>query len=141
VPKSRYKRVGRTLRGKRLYENVQVKRRKKRKKPVAKRSRKTPARRNGGGGLAKKGLGMKLGAAAVGAVAAQTLPGVGQQISDNIPITWGAVLGLVLIMNRRSSEMVKYAGFGMVLGGGVVQYAETLIGPQLADLGARPAGS
>ena len=84
---------------------------------------------------------MKLGAAAFGAVAAQALPGLGNQISETIPITYGAILGVAIIMNRRSSEMVKYAGFGMVLGGGVVQMLESYIGPQLEDLGAKPAGA
>ncbi len=91
--------------------------------------------------LAKKGLAGKVGAAAVGAVAAQALPGLGTQISDTIPITYGAILGVVLIMNKRSSEMVRYAGFGMILGGGIVQWAESLIGPQLSNIGGGAAGA
>ena len=126
MPKSRYIRVGRTLRGKRIYENVQ---RRRRRKPVAR----TKA-------LARKGLGGKIGAAAVGAVAAQALPGLGTQISAQIPITYGAILGVILIMNKRSNEMVRYAGFGMILGGGVVQWMESLIGPQLSNIGAAPGG-
>ncbi len=105
---------------------------------MAKR-RRTPAKRSSGG-LAKKGLGMKVGAAAIGAVAAQAMPGLGNQISEDIPITYGAIVGLAMIYKGKT-DLVRYAGFGALLGGGLVQLLESYIGPQLADLGARPAGA
>jgi hypothetical protein len=121
-----------------LYENVQTRR--PRRKKVAKRSR-SIARRSSGGALDQKGLAGKIGAAAIGAVAAQSLPGLSGQVSDTIPVTYGALLGVVLIMNKRSSQMVRYAAFGMILGGGVVQWAESLIGPQLSNIGGGSAGA
>ena len=94
------------------------------------------ARRSGGsgGGLAKKGLGMKIGAAAVGAVAARALPGLGTQLSPTIPITYGALLGAVMIYKGKT-DAVRFAGLGAVLGGGLVQWLEGMIGPQLQNLG------
>ncbi len=76
---------------------------------------------------------MKLGAAAVGAIAAQALPFVGNRVVQNVPITYGAVLGVFMIM--RGKKMWKWVGFGMVLGGGVLEVIQGAIGPALEDLG------
>ncbi len=94
--------------------------------------------RRGGGAmtLSRKNLATNLGAAAVGAVAAQAVPGLGTQISPTVPINYGAIAGVFIVLKARN-PMLRWAGFGMILGGGLVQWAESLIGPQLSDLGAR----
>tara|TARA_R100000808_G_scaffold23975_1_gene54104 strand:- start:2538 stop:2798 length:261 start_codon:yes stop_codon:yes gene_type:complete len=78
---------------------------------------------------------MKLGAVAVGAVAAQALPGVGGRPIANVPITYGAILGAFLLM--RGKGAMRWVGFGMVLGGGVLEIIEGFVGPALAS--AAPA--
>ena len=77
---------------------------------------------------------MKIGAAAVGAVAARALPGLGVQLSPTLPVTYGALLGAVMIYKGKT-DLVRFAGLGAVLGGGLVQYLEGMIGPQLQNLG------
>jgi hypothetical protein len=134
MPKSRYIRVGRTKSGARLYQNVQKKKRRKtRRKPVAKR-RSRIARRESGG-LTQKTLGMKVGATAIGAVAAQALPGLNNTIG-NTPITYGAIVGVALVLNRKTGVNLKYAGLGMILGGGVLNIVQDYLGPMMSDIGA-----
>jgi len=100
---------------------------------MARRSRRIARRETGG--LTQKTLGMKVGATAIGAVAAQALPGLNNTIG-NTPITYGAIVGVALVINRKTGINLKYAGLGMILGGGVLNIVQDYLGPMLSDIGA-----
>ncbi len=106
---------------------------------MAKRRRTSIARRDSGG-LTRKTLGMKVGATAIGAVAAQALPGLSTTIGET-PITYGAIVGVALVLNRRTGPNLRYVGLGLILGGGVLNYVQDTLGPMMSDLGAGGNGS
>ena len=87
------------------------------------------------GGLTQQTLGMKVGAPAIGAVAAQALPGLSTTIGQT-PITYGALVGVALVLNRKTGVNIKYAGLGMILGGGVLNMVQDYLGPMMSDIGA-----
>ena len=78
--------------------------------------------------------------AAIGAAAAQSVPGLNNEVSPQIPVTYGAILGAVLAWRGRGATL-KALGLGMVLGGGLVPAVERLLEPAFLRMELAPAAA
>jgi hypothetical protein len=79
--------------------------------------------------------------AAIGAAAAQSVPGLDRRITPTIPVSYGALLGAFLAM-RGKGDTLKFLGMGMVMGGGLVPAVEQLLAPAFGRMSlASPAAS
>ena len=84
-------------------------------------------------GPSKLGLFGKLAVTALGTVAAEVLPPLNNKISENIPVSWGGALGLLLFM-RGKGQTLAYFSPGLMLGGGAYQAVKQLAEPTLSKI-------
>lgn len=71
----------------------------------------------------------KLVSVAVGYAASQA-PLLDQRPMDNIPVSYAGILGGALFLTRMGrGDAIKFAGLGMLLGGGVQEFASDTLAP------------
>ena len=90
-------------------------------------------------GPARLGPWARVAVAAVGAAAAQSIPGLDRRLSPNVPISYAAVLGALLLM-RGKGDTLRFLSVGLILGGGVVTAAEQLLAPMFSNLALASPG-
>ena len=84
-------------------------------------------------GPSQLGLFGKLAVTALGAVAAESLAPLNNKLSEQIPVTWGGALGLLLFM-RGKGQTLAFFSLGLMLGGGAYQAAKQLLEPTFSNM-------
>ena len=117
-----------------------ARRRRRRGRKRASRRRSSGRKHRNNFGPAKLSWPARALIAAVGAAAAQAVPGLNKPITPTIPVTYGAALGAFLGMKGRG-DTLRFLGLGMVMGGGLVPAVQQVLQPAFSRMALAPAGT
>ena len=90
-------------------------------------------------GPARLSWGARFGVVLVGAAAAQWFPGLESRISDQVPVTYGAALGIAMAM-RGKGDFTRFLGMGLAIGGGLLEASQELLASGPAFLSMAEGG-
>jgi len=81
----------------------------------------------------------KLACAAFGVAAAELVPYINKPVYSGVPLTWAFFVGAAAVYKGKT-DLLRYAGLGMMLGGGAMPYARQLVAKAVLMLPKPAAG-